>query len=154
MSKERHIGKLALAGALAFGALGASAADAGNETDAATVRTYTCKTDVDSWYPLNKGEIAVVKASGAVIPADISVDGVKQYDNLAETATIIGLKTSDNRNTNWVVNNDNQGSVLVLRCGANFTRTRNALGLEASKLDANLGANNPAKSVQLQWVKK
>lgn len=151
--KERTLGKLALAGALAFGGLGASAA-ATDEIDAATVRTYTCKTDIDSWYPLNKGEITVIKASGAVIPADETVDGVKQYDNLGETATIIGLKTSDNRNANWVVNNDNQGSVLVLRCGATFSRTRTALGTEASKLDANLGANNPAKSVQLQWVKK
>lgn len=151
--KERYLGKLALAGALAFGGLGASAAATG-EIDAATVRTYTCKTDVDRWYPLNKGEITVIKASGAIIPADETVDGVKQYDNLGETATIIGLKTSDNRNANWVVNNDNQGSVLVLRCGATFSRTRTALGTEASKLDANLGANNPAKSVQLQWVKK
>lgn len=151
--KERMLGRLALAGTLAFGGLGVAASNP-ESTDSATVRTYTCKTDIDSWYPLNKGEITVIKASGAVIPADETVDGVRQYDNLGETATIIGLKTSDNRNTNWVVNNDNQGSVLVLRCGATFARTRTALGTEASKLDANLGANNPAKSVQLQWVKK
>lgn len=153
MNKERTLGKLALAGAMAFGGFGASAANPA-ETESATVRAYNCKATTDNWYPLNKGEIVVIKASGAVIPADESVDGVRQYDDLGETATIVGLKSSDNTNKTWVINNDNQGSLLVLRCGASFARTRSALGREASKLDAGLGANNPAKSVQLQWVKK
>ena len=153
MNKERTIGKLALAGVMAFGGVGASAVGT-SEVDAATVRTYTCKATTDNWYPLNKGEIAVVKASGAIIPADESVDGVRQYDNLSETATIIGLKSSDDTNKTWVINNDNQGSILVLRCGATFSRTRSALGTEASKLDAGLGAKDPAKSVQLQWIRK
>lgn len=153
MNKERTLGKLALAGAMAFGGFGASAANP-EDTSSATVRAYNCNATLDKWYPLTKGEIVVIKASGAVIPADETVDGVKQYDNLGETATIVGLKSSDNTNKTWVINNDNSGSVLVLRCGATFGRTRTALGTEASKLDAGLGANNPAKSVQLQWIKK
>lgn len=156
MEREKRIGRVGkaiLAGALALGSTGAAPA-VENEASAATVRTYNCNTTADKWYPLTKGEIVVSKASGIIIPADVTVDGVKQYDDDPNTASVIVLKTSDNRNANWVINNDYAGSVKVLKCGATFGATYSAAGKEAATSDKRLGTNNPTKRVNFNWVQK
>ena len=147
--KERTIGKFLLAGTLAFGSAGSVA-----QTEAQIVKDYNCSPTQDQWFPLNQGEIAVVKASGAVVPADVTIDGQKQYDNNPDTATIIGLKSNDNTDKTWVINNDYAGSILVLKCGVGSNATYEALGKQAVILDTRLGLNNPTKSVELNWIKK
>ncbi|HYM64900.1 MAG TPA: hypothetical protein VES68_00220, partial [Candidatus Sulfotelmatobacter sp.] len=136
MSKERMLGKIVLAGALAFGGVGASPAATDNQASAATVRAYDCNATLDKWYPLNKGEIAVVKASGAVVPADETIDGIRWYDNNGDTSTLVALKSKDNTNKTWVINNDNGGSVLVLRCGATLSGTETNVSAQIRVLES------------------
>lgn len=153
-------GTLAVAGVVgapltsqeAQGSVNTQAPATAEELNAA--RSISCHSTLDKWYPLAKGDVITLKTSGAVIPADVSVDGVKQYDNDADTATVVQLKTSDNTNRYWKVTADFAGSLFVLRCGSNFGRTDTAAGREARRLDVKLGRNNPTKRINFNSVSK
>lgn len=151
--KERLLGRVALAGALAVGGLGAQAA-ATNEADGATVVSYNCSKTTDKWVPLGDGVITVIKASDVVVPADKTVNGEKQTDDLKDTATVLGLTTKDNTNKNWVFGTDYTGSAFILKCGSSNSRFNAALGREVARADVKLGVNIASKSVQAQIIKQ
>lgn len=153
MNKERTLGKLALAGALAFGGMGATAGTT-SPTEAATVRTVNCNKTVDKWYPLRQGEYNVVKASAVILPADVTVDGVRQFDDNADTATVTALKSKDNKNKTWVIYDDYAGSMFVLKCGATYTSDYTAIGRQLRLSDRALGVNNPKKGVWFNEIEK
>lgn len=152
MNKERLLRNAVLAGVLALGGLGAKASTP-EEANSATVRTYTCNT-TEQTFPLTKGEIGVIKASGAVVLADVRVDDIKYYDSLGDTSTKIVLKSTDNTNKTWVTNNDNGGTLVVEPCGASFATTERAAGKWGRNYEKNTGYGNTLKSVQEQWYVK
>jgi len=151
-SKEifRNIG---LAAVLATGSVAASAA-VENPTSAATVRTHNCSRTGDRWYALTKGEYNVVKASGVILPADVTVDGVRQFDDNPDTASVTVLKGKHNLNKTWIIYPNYDGSMEVKICGATHASTEKSAGENGRTSDLRLGTNNPVRSVQFNWIEK
>ncbi len=159
MERDRRIGKLGkvtLAGALVFGG-GAAVLKETEGADAGTVKTISCTT-TDHWYGqaegVNQGDRLLIKASGVVIPGDVSVDGIQQYDNNPDTATLVGLKSRNNSDISWRVDVDYPSAILVLPCKTGSNHFYTAVGREGSRLDARLGANDAEESVDYNFIKK
>ena len=149
----RNIG---LATVIATVGIGASQGESKAEASGA-VKTISCTT-TDRWYGATEGFVQgdrlSIKASAVVIPADVSVDGVQQYDNNPDTATLVGLKSRNNTNVTWQVNLDYPASILVLPCKASSNLFYTAVGREGSRLDTRLGANDAEVSVDYNFIKK
>jgi hypothetical protein len=152
----RRIRRIALATIVGTVALG-GAIKASEAQASAPIKTISC-TNTDRWYGATEGFVQgdrlSIKASAVVIPADVSVDGVQQYDNNADTATLVGLKSRNNTDVTWQVNLDYPASVLVLPCKAGSNLFYTAVGREASRLDTRLGANDAEVSVGYNYIKK
>lgn len=119
-------------------------------------REISCKQKQDFWVPggLKAGDRIVLKANGAVVPADEILDGQIQYDNDADTATTFGLRSSDGSVKTWVEDNNYDGSLFVLHCNATRKQFYEAVGREASRLDLTLGKNDPTKRVNYNYITK
>jgi hypothetical protein len=151
----RRIGRMALAGIVGLSVVGAIKASEAQAS--APVKTISCTT-TDRWYGATEGFVQgdrlSIKASAVVIPADVSVDGVQQYDNNPDTATLVGLKSRNNTNVTWQVNLDYPASILVLPCKAGSNLFYTAVGREGSRLDSRIGANDAAVSVDYNYIRK
>lgn len=142
----------ALASVLALGGLGA-ASSAPRPVEAGGERSISC-TDTNKWYSLKQGEVVNLRTRAAVATADLKVDGVRQYDSRAETATVIGLKSANRDKKNWRLDVDFDGALLVLKCAASDKAFYNAYGRETFKQDANNGINNADKTTNSQSLVK
>lgn len=147
-------GTAVIAGAAVFGAdlLGAGGqeptADAGGGS---TTRRVSCKR-ADAWYPLRPTQTLVVRANAVVLPSDVKVNGVAQYDTDPNTSTVAGMYSKDSETIR--VTNDYGGSAHVLKCGASRDRFYEDLGRQTAILDARVQKNNPEKRVNVNVIFK
>lgn len=142
----------AFASVLALGGLGA-ASSAPRPVEAGGERSISC-TDINKWYSLKQGEVVYLRTKSAIATADLTIDGVRQYDNRAETSTVIGLKSANSDKENWRLDVDFDGALLVLKCGASDKAFYNAYGRETFKQDTNNGVNNADKTTNSQSLVK
>ena len=153
MNKER-MGKIgASAAAFVFAAAAGAELLPDNTADAsaANTRTVSCR-KVDAWYPLKPDQTLVVKARAVVVPADVEVNNVAQYDNEADTSTVVGIFSKDKRTSR--ITNKWGGSAHVLACRTSRRKFYADLGRQAAILDARVQKNNPDKRVNLNVIFK
>jgi len=156
--QPRSLDRLArIGGAAVLVTAGAIAGDMAPRGDMAeaeamgNIRRVSSETQ-DAWYPLVPGETLIVKANAVVIPADVEVDGVPQYDNDADTSTVIGVFSEDREKIR--VTNQYGGSIHVLRSGTTRKQFFTDLGDQSWVLERRNSPNNPTKRVNLNVIKK
>jgi hypothetical protein len=142
----------ALASVLAVSGL-AAASSAPRPVEAGGERSISCS-DTNKWYTLRQGEEVNLRTRAAVATADLTVDGVRQYDNRAETSTVLGFKSANRDKKNWQLDVDFDGAILVLKCGATDKAFFNAYGRETFRQDARSGVNNADKTTNSQSLVK
>ncbi len=151
MNKER-IRNVAIAGVLAVAGIGASSAPRTVEAGGGA-RSISCS-DTNKWYELNQGEVINLNTKAALATADLTVDGVRQYDDRAETSSVVGFKSLNNAKKSWTVDVDYPGAMLVFKCGVSDSAFYKAYGRETFNQDKNNGANDAVKTTNSQSLVK
>lgn len=140
----------ALASVVAVGGLSGSAPTA----EALVTRNISC-TDTTRYVPtINQGEVVYLHTRAAVGEGDWKVDGVRQYDDRAETQTLLGFKSADSSAKNWTLTADYSGTLLVLRCAATNAEFYKQFGKIGFNLDKNNGLNSAASTTNMQALQK
>ena len=143
-NKERLgiLGKVGLAAALGLGAVSVSSeANAAGTTCVSTTRSVE----------IPAGTTKTFKARHAIVTGDVWVDGVRQYDDLAETRDIVALRGITLACRTCSVKAPYGASVDLFKDGTTDTSFKAALGTKVLRQDAR---NNPTTKVEVNYIAK
>src|SRR5579862_1147683 len=134
MERGKFIRDLLLASVVAGGSAAIAGANAETVAQPAPI-IINCDNKVDMYHPIAQGNNYLVKASGIVMSADASVDGVQQFDNDPNTSSVVAMKSNDNSNKIWDIYANYGGSIQILKCGDGFNDLYAAAGRTEAVVD-------------------